>query len=35
MAVLLQFEVKGVAIFINNSQGEQLIQPSVVAFFHI
>ena len=29
------FEVEGVAIFVDNSQGEQLIQPSVVAFFRV
>ena len=29
------FEVEGVVIFVGNSQGEQLIQPSIVAFFRI
>ena len=32
-AFYCSFEVEGVAIFVDNSQGEQLIQPSVVAFF--
>ena len=27
------FEVEGVAIFVNNSQGEQLTQLSIVAFY--
>ena len=33
MAVLCSFEVEGVAIFVDNSQEAQVIQPSVFAFF--
>jgi len=34
MAVYYSFEVEGVVIYVENSHGEQLIQPSVIAFYH-